>query len=442
MATIDPRIAMGFQPQTQLESPVNALAKVLQVQGAQQQNQLGQMKLDEARATGERRNKLAALLQGQYETPEARESALLHGGFMDESQSLAKSRLDAGKAQADIGKTGAETEKFKLQTAIDKIGAVGQLLGGVRDQGSYDQARAQAQAMGLDVSAMPPQYDPAMVEQKRAQSLSMSQQLEQVWKQKGYDLDVRQQGEVERNNKTQNAISQGNLRVAQGNLALSGQRLDYEKTKPTNQPGGRKPMTAAQEAKYREEIAKDYQAANTNLANMNEVLNSITAVRQAPGLDGATGLQSYLPSMPGGKAAEAEVKLKNLEGKVTQLGKAAAAQGGAVGPMAVQEWKIVRDMIAAVDPAKGKDAMLEQIDLIEQTVLGASERIKDVYSKQYSPDAELYPQFQDLKVPGRGAKPNPKTPPASAQDKQAMDWAKANPNDPRSKEIMQRLGGR
>ena len=168
---------------------------------------------------------------------------------------------------------------------------------------------------------------------------------------------------------------------------------------------GRRPMTAAQEANYREELAKDYQAANTNLANMNEVLNSITAVREAPGLDGATGAMAYLPSIPGGKAAEAEVRLKNLEGKITQLGKAAAAQGGAIGPMAVQEWKIVRDMIAAIDPGKGKQAMLDQIDLIEGSVMGATERIKDVYEKQYSPDFEAYPQFQELKVPKRDITP-------------------------------------
>lgn len=195
---------------------------------------------------------------------------------------------------------------------------------------------------------------------------------------------------------------------------------------PIGGASGRKPMTAAQDSAYRAKLAKDYQAANTNLANMNEVLNSITAVREAPGLDGATGAMAYLPSIPGGKAAEAEVRLKNLEGKVTQLGKAAAAQGGAVGPMAVQEWKIVRDMIAAVDPAKGKKAMLDQIDLIESSVMGATERIKDVYEKQYSPDFETYPQFQELKVPKREI-PSSKDPKAAPRGAPAARPAAAQP---------------
>lgn len=235
MAQIDPRIAMGFQPSTQLEQPVNALARVLQAQGLQQQNQLGQMKIDEYRSGVERKNKLAALLQGQYGTDEERESALLRGGFMDEAQQLQKGRNDALKARADVGKTAADTEKIKLQTAIEKVGLAGQLLGGVRDQATYDQARMAGQQAGLDVSQMPPQYDPALVEQKRSQALSMEQQLAQVWKQKGYDLDVRKQGETERNNQVQNRISQGQLGVAQGNLGLRRQELEQQRNAPRGQ---------------------------------------------------------------------------------------------------------------------------------------------------------------------------------------------------------------
>lgn len=111
MAQIDSRIALGFQPQTQMENPVNALARMMQVQGLQQQNQLGQMKMDEYRAAGERRNKLAALLQGQYETPEAREDALLRGGFMEEATKLGTDRRANQKSDLEI-----DTNRQKLAT--------------------------------------------------------------------------------------------------------------------------------------------------------------------------------------------------------------------------------------------------------------------------------------------------------------------------------------
>lgn len=87
MATIDSRIAMGFQPQTQLESPVNALARVLQVQGLQQQNQASQMKVEESVRAQERSNRLADLYRG----------AVNPDGTID------RNRLFAGAAQAGFG---------------------------------------------------------------------------------------------------------------------------------------------------------------------------------------------------------------------------------------------------------------------------------------------------------------------------------------------------
>jgi hypothetical protein len=235
MATVDSRIALGFQPTAQIEQPVNTLARLLQAQGLQQQNQLGQMKMDEYRSGVERKNKLAALLGGQYGTDEERESALLRGGFMDEAQQLQKGRNDAMKARADVGKTAADTEKVKLQTAMDRVGFIGQLLNGVTDPVSYARARETAAANGMDVSQIPEQYDPAQVEQSKARALSVQQQLEQVWKQKGYDLDVRKQTETERNNKVQNSISQGQLNVSRGNLSLRQQELDQQKNAPKGQ---------------------------------------------------------------------------------------------------------------------------------------------------------------------------------------------------------------
>lgn len=121
MAQLDPSIILQAR-QPQIESPVNNLAKLMQVQGMQQQNQLGQMKMDEYRTAGERRNKLAALLQGQYDTPEARESALLQGGFMDEATKLGTDRRANQKSDLEI-----DSSRQKL--AADRYGAFKKTLG-------------------------------------------------------------------------------------------------------------------------------------------------------------------------------------------------------------------------------------------------------------------------------------------------------------------------
>lgn len=125
MAQLDPSIILQAR-QPQIESPMNNLAKLMQVQGLQQQNQMGQMKMDEARTAGERRNKLAALLQGQYDTPEAREDAVLRGGFMDEAQSLQKGRLDASKAGVDLDTNRQKLATERYSTFKKTLGALSQ----------------------------------------------------------------------------------------------------------------------------------------------------------------------------------------------------------------------------------------------------------------------------------------------------------------------------
>lgn len=69
----------------------------------------------------------------------------------------------------------AKAAQFKDVTA--KLELTTQLLGGVTDQASYDAARQRAQILGLDVSNIPPQYNPAMVNQMRMQAISVKDQL-------------------------------------------------------------------------------------------------------------------------------------------------------------------------------------------------------------------------------------------------------------------------
>lgn len=109
MSQIDARIALGFQPQTQLENPTNALAKMMQIQGLQQQNQLGQMKMDEYRTAGERRNKLAELASPEYASARDRANAYMRGGFHDEAKSILEADRADQKSSVEL-----EDKRFKL----------------------------------------------------------------------------------------------------------------------------------------------------------------------------------------------------------------------------------------------------------------------------------------------------------------------------------------
>lgn len=167
-----------------------------------------------------------------------------------------------------------------------------------------------------------------------------------------------------------------------------------------------KPMTPVQSAKRRDQLGKEFKAAQNALQTTQDVLDSIAFVKSEPGLSRATGfIGTMLPSIPEGAAASAEVRLKNLEGKVTALGKAQAASTGAIGSIANQEWQILRDQIAAIDRTKGTGPLLNQLDLVEAQAQGAMERMRDAYQRQFGEDFEQFPQFADLPAPKTSFKP-------------------------------------
>lgn len=199
-----------------------------------------------------------------------------------------------------------------------------------------------------------------------------------------------------------------------------------------------KPLTPQQEAARRTAVGKEYRNVGTALQSMQDVMDSVASVKGSA-LGRVTGFASYVPSMPGGAAATAEVRLKNLEGKLTSVGKSLASMSGAIGSIANQEWKILRDQVAAIDVTKGEGPLREQLDLVDAQIQGAMERIRDAYVKTYGEDFERFPQFSELPEPKSTAKGTaPKT--LSPADKQALEWANDNPTDPRSAKIKQRLG--
>lgn len=158
-----------------------------------------------------------------------------------------------------------------------------------------------------------------------------------------------------------------------------------------------KPLTAAQEAKLRDNITKDYRSAKSTLDMMDNVVRAVNDVRNlSPDQKEAiTGVSGYVPSiLPSSRSAD--TKMKNLQGKVTEMGKTAASLSGAIGQMAVQEWRIVSDMIASLDVTgmEPKD-LNDQLDIIEGQARRAASITRDAYENQYVEEFARYPgRFQ------------------------------------------------
>lgn len=197
---------------------------------------------------------------------------------------------------------------------------------------------------------------------------------------------------------------------------------------------GPKPLTPVQEAKLRENIAKDFKSAQATLDMMlapdSGVIAAVDAVRKLSSeqKEAITGFSGYVPSvLPSSRSAD--TVLKNLQGKVTQMGKSAASLGGAIGQMAVQEWKIVSDMIAALDVTGMEPADLDnQLDIIEATARRAAQTTRDAYENQYAEEFARYPGRFMLKEPRKVAvTPGKKAEGALPRVRTDADYARLKP---------------
>lgn len=118
-------IAMGFQG-VQLPNPLDAYAKVMSIQNAQNQNALAQYQLGSARRADEGANRLQELVRGFAPgTPMPEQvNQLTRGGFLKEAQSLAETN-------AKVGKDKREGEKSAMEMIGKKMDIAQRFLSGV-----------------------------------------------------------------------------------------------------------------------------------------------------------------------------------------------------------------------------------------------------------------------------------------------------------------------
>lgn len=183
---------------------------------------------------------------------------------------------------------------------------------------------------------------------------------------------------------------------------------EFARNAPPSKPA---PLTEAQRLARRDAVAGEYKKAQALLNKTYGKAGIVDAVNAVRNLsrsqkEAITGYSAYAPSVFA-SSKDADTAIKNLKGTVTELGQQAATASGAIGPMAVQEWKIVADMIANLElegmSAEGLD---RQLSIIEEKANNAARLTQQAFAAQYGPDLKSMPEFQ-LKTPG-GSKRAPK----------------------------------
>jgi hypothetical protein len=394
--------------------------RISQIQQAQQQNQLAALKMQEYRRGVETQNRLRSLdpSAANYMTEVMRLDPELGSQLMLRSKQQTAAERAAAASEAEGRAKNLSywqgLARDSARTPTDDV--VAGLARRAVELGVTDEGTASSQLQQL--LAMPPEQRGQVLAQYGASAaappaapatpadVATMQALGFPLTQQGYEQFRAAQRQPEKREKPPADIATmtalGLPITPEGYARFAGMRKPREPREPPPQPKepAPKPLTAAQEATRRDKLGKEFKSASSALQTTQDVLDSIAAVKDSPGLSRATGFTgTMLPSFPEGQAAQAETRLANLKGKITALGKAQAAATGAIGSIANQEWKILSDQIAAIDPVKGAGPLLEQIGLVEAQALGAMERMRDEYSRQFNEDFERFPQFRDLPPP-------------------------------------------
>jgi hypothetical protein len=119
---------------------VTPLLSPAEIQDQQMQREIGGMKLSQLRQGMQDDATQREIARST--APDGLASAYYKAGLVKPAQ-------EAQKFQVDQQKAAREAEKAKYETALKQYEIVGQVLGTVRDQASYDAGRQQLQAMGI-----------------------------------------------------------------------------------------------------------------------------------------------------------------------------------------------------------------------------------------------------------------------------------------------------
>jgi hypothetical protein len=410
----------------QFEPQSNALARIIGVQGAMRQNELGGLQLAQARQqAADEQQWRGALGNVDPGTPEGLQALMRINP--QRAMAIQKAQTEARTAEANLGKTGAETDKIKAEMRRKAVQDNLQALAGVNDpqgaqawiqrgvsSGLIDFAGAQRALQGV------PQ-DPEQFQQwKRGQMMAgveLAKQFDLANADRSHGLEVGKFGEVVRHNtateKTaagQLEVSRGQLGVSQGNLGLSRQRLAHDQSEQAKagKVEWKQDTNGNWVALPREVVpGQTVTPTTTTVPGKRETQagQALNIIKEAKGLiNKATG--SYVGAVVdqagrvvgmSSNSSEAAAELRALEGALMM------AQPRMEGPQSDKDVALYRQMAARIGdptvPPGEKTAAINRIEALHRQYAGPAAPAKTAppQSAGFS-DAEKERRYQEWKA--------------------------------------------
>lgn len=465
MATIDYTIPGQFKG-VQIEPPMNAMARAMELRGLQEASNLNalrmqeqEMKMGEAQRLNQQRNALARihadpkvqvgspeyLTRVQQEAPDLYEPVA--------ARALQRAELEE---KIDARKTQNFDRKFKLYQSV------------VPNISSEDGVYQYVQAAYNDPDLKPILEKIQPLEVALESNLSAFQQNPDDWRLRSSGVpadklvELAMQKERAKREETRLELEDARVQETQRHqqrmeeISASGvdrQQRQLEETRRHNQAmegldARRVNITAAAEARKaeqgetplsnkeiqkREAVRPQATSAIKGIeAKSESFINDLKALRDHPGLSQITGLiAGRAPAITKeGRAAQALYDKILAKGgfEMLQQMREASKTGGALGNVSNQEGKQLQASFAAIDRRQDAADVKKALDTAISDVEGARARSREAFSETYS--------YREQRGEGGGAE----APKLSPVDKQALDWANSNPKDPRAAQIKQRLG--
>lgn len=450
MAQVDPSIAMGFRP-VQIESPVNQMRALAELQGAQQQQQMNALRMQELQRGTEQRNALARIhADPNVKIGSAEYLNRVQTEAPDLYESVAARAQQRAKLEEDVEERKYKNfdRKFKLYQSIvpnitsgegvyqfiqsayndpdlkpvlEKIQPLEAALESNLNafQQNPDDWRLRSSGVPADkLVELAMQKERAKreearldLESQRVEETQRHQQAMEAISKSGVDRQQKQLEETQRHNKAMEGLDARRVSIS----AAAEERKATQGETPLSNKDIQK-----REAAYPQATAaiKGFEAKSDSF------INDLKALRDHPGLSQITGLiAGRAPAVTKeGRAAQALYDKILAKGgfEALQQMREASKTGGALGNVSNQEGKQLQASFAAIDRRQDAEDVKKALDTAISDVEGARVRMREAYNDTYS--------YREQRGGGAPAPAAPK-PPAVGTVQDGYRFKGGNPAD-------------
>lgn len=345
----------------------------------------------------------------------------------------------------------AEQRRAELEARLKGNQIIADMASSAVDQPSYEAALRSLASIGVDVSGIPPMFDPKFVAQQKQLALTEAQRIDAELKRR--ELGVRE----------------GTVRVQELQALTAAERENRLAAPPRAAGGGVATLSAmpsVEPPKLKQGERWNPQTQRVEIVPGSDLYNKSKKIHSADfstlrGVEGQRnlaiqkidkllapenagafenlfgGYNAYVTSQLSGKTADLKNQLESLKSnlKTAGLQLIKTGSGGAIGQITEREWPILEGMIATLSPTMTEEEARNALGGIKTFMQNLATNAQETYDASWA-ESQFYKAPPD--------KPPSDKPPSklSPEDQQALDWANANPNDPRAAKIKAALGAK